>query len=198
MTSNSHIPSELSVDQWTSNVEGSSTLDFLFLHDVWTTFGRLICHKITSTISTAWNFTTKSGGICNFFLPRKNGDESKLWHWYGIVANHLTQRGCAPRALIFLLVLPDEPVKSYHVWDVDYAKLFHPDIRKLIYQSPFRVYDPLIKATAQLFLERTMDFPNNTGGWRTSKPKEFQDVCELVFVTVARSFLVVARGKQGF
>ena len=40
-----------------------ATLDFLFLHDVWTTFGRLICHKITSTISTAWNFTTKSGGI---------------------------------------------------------------------------------------------------------------------------------------
>jgi len=63
MTSNSHIPSDLVVDQWTSDVEGSSTLDFLFLHDVWMTFGRLICHKITSTISTAWNFTTKSGGI---------------------------------------------------------------------------------------------------------------------------------------
>src|SRR5713101_5006593 len=66
---NVHIPSDLVVDQWTSDVEGSSTLDFLFLHDVWTTFGRLICHKITSTISTAWNFTTKSGGIWIFHIP---------------------------------------------------------------------------------------------------------------------------------
>src|SRR5713101_7839841 len=65
---NVHIPSDLVVDQWTSDVEGSSTLDFLFLHDVWTTFGRLICHKITSTISTAWNFTTKFGGMCNFLI----------------------------------------------------------------------------------------------------------------------------------
>src|SRR5712691_11564973 len=63
--------SDLVVDQWTSDVEGSSTRDFLFLHDVWTTFGRLICHKITSTISTAWNFTTKSGGICFYLLCRE-------------------------------------------------------------------------------------------------------------------------------
>src|SRR5215831_3279799 len=127
------------------------------------------------------------------FLPRKNQDidESKFWHWYGIVANHLAKRRLAPRALIFLLVLPDEPVKSYHVWDIDYAKLFHADIRRLIYQSPFRVYDPLIKAAAQLFLKHPREFPNDAGGWKTHKPKELQHVCELVFVTATRAYIVV-------
>jgi hypothetical protein len=134
------------------------------------------------------------------FLPRKNGDSdaSKLWHWYGIVANHLTKRGLAPSALIFLLVLPDEPVSSYQVWDVYDAKLFDTEIRQLIYLSPFRVYDSLIKAAAQLFLERRMEFPTGGGDWKTCTPKDFQEVCELVFVTVTRAFLVVARGKEGF
>ena len=30
-----HIPSDLVVDRWVSDVEGSSFLDFPFLHDVW-------------------------------------------------------------------------------------------------------------------------------------------------------------------
>jgi cellulose biosynthesis protein BcsQ len=59
----SHIPSDLVVDQWVSNVESSSPRDFLFLHDLWTTFRHLLWSQMTSTISTAWDFTTKSGGI---------------------------------------------------------------------------------------------------------------------------------------
>jgi hypothetical protein len=41
---------DLVVDRWASDVEGSSFLDFPFFY---TTFGRMIRHKITSAISTA-------------------------------------------------------------------------------------------------------------------------------------------------
>jgi hypothetical protein len=58
-----HIPSDLVVDQWVSNVESSSPRDFLFLHDLWTTVRHLLWSQITSVISTAWDFTTQSGGI---------------------------------------------------------------------------------------------------------------------------------------
>jgi hypothetical protein len=37
-----HIPSDLVIDQWVSNVESSSPRDFLFLHDLWTTFRHLL------------------------------------------------------------------------------------------------------------------------------------------------------------
>ncbi|MDQ3828162.1 MAG: hypothetical protein M3361_02400, partial [Candidatus Tectomicrobia bacterium] len=39
---NFHIPSDLVVDQWVSNVESSSPRDVLFLHDLWTTFRHLL------------------------------------------------------------------------------------------------------------------------------------------------------------
>src|SRR6266571_632552 len=48
-----HIPSDLVVNQWASDVESSSHRDFLGLHSVWTTCGRLIRDKITSAISMA-------------------------------------------------------------------------------------------------------------------------------------------------
>src|ERR687892_2694195 len=62
-----HIPSDLVVDQWVSNVESSSPRDFLLLHDLWTMFRHLLWSQITSAISMAWDFTTKSGGIWDFF-----------------------------------------------------------------------------------------------------------------------------------
>src|SRR5712691_8683221 len=46
-----HIPSDLVVNQWASDVESGSHRDFLFQHSVWTTCGRLIRDKITSAIS---------------------------------------------------------------------------------------------------------------------------------------------------
>ena len=58
-----HIPPDLVVDPWTSDAESSSPPDFLLRHDLWTTFRRLMMSQITSTISTSWDFTTKSGGI---------------------------------------------------------------------------------------------------------------------------------------
>src|SRR6266849_9166876 len=47
-----HIPSDLVVNQWVRDVVSSSPRDFLSLHNLWTTFGRLIRSHITSKIST--------------------------------------------------------------------------------------------------------------------------------------------------
>src|SRR5438552_17182321 len=46
------------------------------------------------------------------FLPRRDDDvdDSKLWHYYGILAKHLENIERAPRAQVFLLVLTDAPV----------------------------------------------------------------------------------------
>jgi hypothetical protein len=58
-----HIPLDLVVDPWTSDGESASLRHFLFRPDVWMMFRRQIGEEITSTTSTAWYFTTKSGGI---------------------------------------------------------------------------------------------------------------------------------------
>ena len=86
-----HIPSDLVVNRWASDVESGSHLDLLLQDDVWTTCGRLMSCKIMSMISTAWDFTTKSGGIwiisgiepqatqkLSFFRPIR----CKVWHAY--------------------------------------------------------------------------------------------------------------------
>jgi hypothetical protein len=54
---------DLVVDQWTSDGESGSYRHFLFRQDVWTMSRHQISEKISSTISMAWYFTTKSGGI---------------------------------------------------------------------------------------------------------------------------------------
>jgi len=58
-----HIPPGLVVDRWASNGENGSHRHFLFRQEVWTMFRHQISKEITSIISTAWHFTTKSGGI---------------------------------------------------------------------------------------------------------------------------------------
>jgi hypothetical protein len=68
---NCHIPSDFVVDQWVSNVESSSPRNVLLLHDLWTTFRHLLWSQITSAISMAWDFTTKSGGIWTFLLQSR-------------------------------------------------------------------------------------------------------------------------------
>jgi hypothetical protein len=57
------MPSDGVVDQWAFAVESSSPRDFLLLHDLWRTLHRLMRSQMTSTISTAWDFTAQSGGM---------------------------------------------------------------------------------------------------------------------------------------
>ena len=58
-----HIPPGLVVDRWASNGENGSHRHFLFRQDGWTMVRHQISKEITSVISTAWYFTTHSGGI---------------------------------------------------------------------------------------------------------------------------------------
>jgi|SoiMethySBSTD1v2_1073268.scaffolds.fasta_scaffold53500_1 hypothetical protein len=58
-----HIPPGLVVDRWASNGENGSHRHFLFRQDGWTMVRHQISKEITSVISTAWYFTTQSGGI---------------------------------------------------------------------------------------------------------------------------------------
>lgn len=58
-----HIPPDLVVDRWAADGESGSHHDFRFRHDVWTMLFHQSGEEITSIISIAWYFTTKSGGI---------------------------------------------------------------------------------------------------------------------------------------
>src|SRR4029434_6247534 len=61
---------DLVVARWTSDGESGSHRHFLFRQDVWTMFHRQISKEINSTISIAWHFTTKSGGMCLGLINR--------------------------------------------------------------------------------------------------------------------------------
>jgi len=98
-----------------------------------------------------------------------------------------------------VLVLPDERVEGYSVLDADrYHRLIDRSLITLIHQSPFRVYDPLIKATARQFIEKRYGFPDRGGKWTKEAPRDLQRICELVFVTATRTHLIVSRGKDEF
>src|SRR5215510_14568872 len=89
---NSHIPPDLVVDPWTSDAESSSPPDFLLRHDLWTTFRRLMMSQITSTISTAWDLTTKSSmKTCVFTPPHETG--ILVAHINPYAGNHDTRLG---------------------------------------------------------------------------------------------------------
>src|SRR5215475_13494137 len=57
---------DLVVADWTSDVESTAPLDFLWQHDLWTPFGCPMSCKIRSIISVVCDSTTKSDGICDF------------------------------------------------------------------------------------------------------------------------------------
>src|SRR5215470_2436175 len=56
--------SNLVVAHWTSAVESTSPLDFLWRHDLWMLCGCLMSYKIRPIISATCDFTTKFDGIC--------------------------------------------------------------------------------------------------------------------------------------
>jgi hypothetical protein len=129
-------------------------------------------------------------------------NENKLWYYYGTLAkfHDLGGKDGIPRYFVWLLILPEHKVGSYPIWDVgEPYSLFHPSVKKLIYENPFRFYDPLIKTAARKFLQKKHDFrPFGTKGWITKRLTDFQDVCELIFITCTGDRLVMSRGKDRF
>ena len=99
---------------------------------------------------------------------------------------------------MFLLVLPDEPVDRYPLWDTARdVGLFSSALAPLVHQSPFRFFDPLIKSAGRLFLHRQEEFPNASGRWERRRIVDLQATCELIFITVTRTYMLVARGSDG-
>jgi len=141
--------------------------------------------------------------LATFFEHRGVADAdnlNKLWYYYGTLVNHYTFGLPAPRYFVWLLILPDTPVTAYQVWDSTPAyRFFHPGLNQLVYESPYRFYDPLIKAVARLFLMKEHDFrPPGSGPWSRRPLTQFQETCELVFITCTTDRLVLSRGIDGF
>jgi len=140
----------------------------------------------------------------NTFMEHENiseaDNDNKLWYYYGTLVNNYTFGQSIPKYFVWLLILPDRQVEPYQIWDVtpDY-KFFHPSLKKLVYQSPYRFYDPLIKSAARLFITRDYNFKHpGTKKWTKKRLVQFQDVCELVFITCTMDRLFMSRGKDIF
>src|SRR5215510_9645729 len=66
-----HMPSLLVVNRWAADGESGSHYDFWCRHDVWMMIFYQFSERITSIISIARYFTTKSDGIWVFSLSSK-------------------------------------------------------------------------------------------------------------------------------
>jgi len=120
--------------------------------------------------------------------------DNKLRYYYGTVVNKLIYGKDIPGYFVWLLILPEQPVNkgSYKIWDIEYYKLFHRSIKKLISENPFLFYDHLIKTAARLFIneERQKEHPK--------KLADIQKECELVFITCTGKRLILSRGQDNF
>jgi hypothetical protein len=130
---------------------------------------------------------------------RVEDNENKLWYYYVTLGERHREAIRGPRLFVWILVLPDEPVGPYQIWDSD-SGFFFRQLQPLIRESPFRFYDPLIKASARLFLRRSEEFPepSDLTSWSRRAPKDLQHLCQLVFLTVTRKELIVSRGRHLF
>ncbi len=139
--------------------------------------------------------------LYQFFEYKGMKDNSnKLWYYYGTLGNYYTSGKRIPRYFVWLLCLPDCRVdlSPYQQWDIQY-KFIHPSLKGLVCQSPYRFYDHLIKSAARLFVTKPHEFKlRGTNKWTKIKLTEFEDACELVFITWTGDRLIMSRGKDLF
>ena len=134
------------------------------------------------------------------FLPHGGKtDDSKLWYYWATLCKRNEGYEGMPRYFVFLLILPDQRVGTIPWWDSSkYYKLFNKSLRPLVQENPFIFYDRMIKASARLFLNDVQCLVDRNGEWRKGKLIEFQDICELVFLTCTGRQLIMSRGRDGF
>lgn len=134
------------------------------------------------------------------FLPHGGRtDESKLWYYWATVCKSIKGDRSMPRYFVWLLVLPDQPVGSYPNWDCEKPhRLFDRKLKPLIRQNPFAFYDPLIKAAARQFLQKKEWIVDRNRDWTKGCLADFQDQCELIFITCTGRQLVMSRGRDLF
>lgn len=133
--------------------------------------------------------------------------ENKLWYYYVTLAKTHHSPDTGPRYFVWLLVLPDIPVEPYLIWDLASNLGFcRPESKQrftsLILNSPYQFYDPLIKCGAREFLTRRhkLIWFKNPGLQRREwiAPASLQNECELVFITMTTTHLVLSRGRDLF
>ena len=137
--------------------------------------------------------------------PQMNNSDidNKLWYYYGTLAKkycpHQLQAE-APRYFVSLLILPDQKVSHYKIWDTDHIyNLFHPSLEDLVYENPYRFYDHIIKTSARHFLENKQEFEDpKTGKAVHNNLIRFQKECELVLITCTGQHLILSRGIHLF
>lgn len=142
--------------------------------------------------------------VATFRDPRgklEKNSLNKLWYYYVTLGERHRGKLRGPRFFVFLFILPDEPVKYYHIWDCDkgYA-FFKPSFAARIRQNPFKFYDHRIKACARDFLQSQQEFPEPPGleVWTWKRLKELEHACELVLFTATRKELIMSRGRDLF
>ena len=137
-----------------------------------------------------------SSQLCRFREHRGIRDQdniNKLWYYYGTISNYYTLKQKVRRYFVWLLILPYQKVDSYPIWDTQKEyNFFHPSLKKLVYQNPYRFYDHLIKTSAKTFLKTEQKLGSG------KKLVEFQDTCELVFITCTTKELILSRGIDLF
>jgi len=68
-----------------------------------------------------------------------------------------------------------------------------------VYENPYLFYDQQIKALARAFLRDQVEFfDSKTRKWKKKTWKEYQEVCELVFITCTIDRLILSRGRDFF
>jgi len=119
-------------------------------------------------------------------------DDNKLRYYKGTLERRIAKGIHLPRYYISLLILPDQAVGNYTIWDFNkHYNFLHKSLRQVIYQNPYRFYDGMIKSSARLWLEERLDYTGDT-------LRELQNKCELVFITCTIENLILSRGRDLF
>lgn len=125
----------------------------------------------------------------------KIDENNKLWYYLGTIKKHVDSGVRIPRYFVWLLILPDRKVADYsaNLWDIKTDDhILHPSLKNLIFENPYLFYDHLIKTSARLFLEESRNELND------KCLRNYQDNCELVFLTCTGDRLIMSRGKDDF
>jgi len=125
-------------------------------------------------------------------------EDNKLWYYNATLGKSYMPGEVSPRYFVFLLILPDRPVKRYEVYDLreDY-QIYDPTLREVVYRNPYKFYDRQIKAAARGFLLHKNEV-HVGGNWKVPSGKEAQGRCELAFITCTIERLVLSRGRDSF
>ncbi len=126
---------------------------------------------------------------------------NKFWYYYGTLGKYYTWGQPLPRFFVWLLILPERKVNGYHIWDADKNyQFFPPELKTVVYSNPYRFYDRQIKALARAFLRNDCNyfFNSETGEWFEASWEDYQQLCELVFITCTIDRLILSRGRDFF